>query len=471
MNRTRWITSFAATSAIALCATPGLAQDQDPEMEAMRLRLESVEQQLAEMEAEAEAADQRMEREDGVMFDVSRFTPGWERVRNENWMGHGRLEEMNVQIGQAGPIDLYLGLQTAGRLQYLNQSDVSIGGTSQPGALEPGFQTAWGSIDALADLYDGALEVYFDIYLSSMTSADKLQGHEGYMLMRRIPGTENTLVGDVFDIIDVKAGQFEIDFGDHRYRRSDNATSQRNPLVGNYIFDPKSTEIGMEVMNAEPGMINWLAGFGSGDETGGFASGRGISLHGKVWADLTDELRLSGSAYYVDHDAGTASSNMYRTSRGGGVYDGVLAGNAPGRVFVGNGTDVLAFQGDASWINDQFELYGHVGWVEDDTNAGGDDRWLYYAGEGVYRFTDRLYAAARYSGAAADRLQGNSSSGIVHRAQVGGGYWIYDTVLFKAEYVYQSYHNFSQDGGMVSGVDAWEDPSFNGVISEVSFSF
>ena len=44
-------------------------------------------------------------------------------------------------------------------------------------------------------------------------------------------------------------------------------------------------------------------------------------------------------------------------------------------------------------------------------------------------------------------------------------------MLVKAEYVYQWYDDFSPAEGQVGGIDAWRDPSFNGVIFEASFSF
>jgi hypothetical protein len=64
-----------------------------------------------------------------------------------------------------------------------------------------------------------------------------------------------------------------------------------------------------------------------------------------------------------------------------------------------------------------------------------------------------------------------SSDGVVHRVQVGGGYWFTRTMLVKAEYAYQWYDDFTPAGGQVGGIDVWRDPSFNGVIFEASFSF
>ena len=93
------------------------------------------------------------------------------------------------------------------------------------------------------------------------------------------------------------------------------------------------------------------------------------------------------------------------------------------------------------------------------------------AAETVYHLTPSLYSALRYSGAYAQKINDRSSDGIVNRLQAGGGYWIARTMLVKLEYVYQWYDKFSSAGGEVGSIDAWRDPSFNGVILEASFSF
>jgi predicted porin len=155
----------------------------------------------------------------------------------------------------------------------------------------------------------------------------------------------------------------------------------------------------------------------------------------------------------------------------------VLAdGDGPGQISPANGKDVLAFQGDVTWNHWPYEVYGNLGWTRDkDTNGSApgspEESWYYGAAEGVYHLTPNLYAVARYSGAVAGKINDISSDGVVHRIQVGGGYWITRTMLIKLEYVHQWFDGFSSAEGTVSGVDAWRDPKFNGVIFEASFSF
>lgn len=403
---------------------------------------------------------------------LSDFKPGWERFRSSDWgwMDHSRRDEMNARIATGEGFALFAGMTSAGRFQALQQKNVVTGGKT-PARLEPGFQTAWGSFEFLAD-FDQHLEVYFDVYLSTKAHPSQAQGHEGYMLMRGLKGPLGEMPGlkQLLQVANIKAGQFDVDFGDHGYRRTDNARGQRNPFIGNTLLDPSTTEVGVEVFS-KPTTLNWLVGAGSGSEQGSFERGRGFGMHAKTWINF-DSLRLSGSAYYLDHDReSTSFSNLYRSSRSGGQYNGVFDnGNAPGGIFVGVGKTLTAYQADATWYKTNYEIYSHVGVVNEQAPTG-DERWLYSTLDGVLRLTPRLYLDARYNVAFADQLRGNSTDGRVQRIQLGGGYWLFQPVLFKLEYVHQRLTGFAERDGVVSGVEAWRRPSFQGVIAEFTFSY
>ena len=152
-----------------------------------------------------------------------------------------------MQVGSWRDMDLYIGLQTVGRFQALDQHDAYVNGMKL-GGLNYNFQTPWGNLSFLASIAE-KLDVYFDMYISSRPHSNQMYGHEGYMLFKQLPGpfSDNEFLRSLFDQINVKVGAFDIDFGDQNYRRSNNARVQRNPLVGNYVVDPNGEEIGGEV--------------------------------------------------------------------------------------------------------------------------------------------------------------------------------------------------------------------------------
>ena len=414
--------------------------------------------------------------------------PGWQRARTYDWLGMGRLQRMTTRIGRSGDMDLYLGLNTVGRLQYLQQANVfdTVGPSSVvPGALEPGIQSPFGQLSFLLD-FSGAMEVFFDVFISSRPHEDELQANEGFILFRDLPGP----LEPVFEFVHVKAGGFEMDFGDAHYRRSVNAEVLRNPLIGNYVVDPRVVDIGFEFFNP-PGTlpVNWLVGVGVGNN-GDFQAHRSVQVHSKLYMDTARGSRASFSFFWTDHSGnptgfpGTGSSSgLFRSNRSGGPYEDVIgAGNAPGQITPGAGQQVTAGQFDLTSFRGPWEFYGHFGVFRDaDMNGSAPgtptESWLYYAGESIYRFTPRTYVATRYSGTTARRLVSTinnavdvTSGGAVHRFQVGGGVWVHDTILVKLEYVYQFYKGFTADGSQVSRVDAFRDPSFNGVLMEIGFT-
>lgn len=383
--------------------------------------------------------------------------------------------DMPMQIGRFEDMSLYMGFQSVGRVQAIQQLDVSIKNVKQPG-LDPGFQDPFANLSFLASIPD-KLDVYFDTYIASRPHTNTMYGHEGYILFKQLPGPLNSgVLGDAFNYVNVKVGAFDIDFGDDNYRRSNNARVQRNPLIDNPLVDPNVEEIGGEVYSIK-GPVYWLFGVGSGTTTEHFDYGSQPSFHGKIWGYPLPDLRTSLSAYHVDLSGSNDTSYLYVNGRSGGALGGVFGGgDNPGQILPMAGKDVTAVQGDVTWNHWPCEIYSNVGWVQDsDINgqAAGtpSERWIYGTFEPVYHITPSLYIAGRYSLAKATSVNGVPTNGWVDRAEVGGGYWITNNLLGKVEYVYEKYHGFGAADGVVSGVDSFRGPSFSGVVLEVSFSF
>ncbi len=114
--------------------------------------------------------------------------------------------DMPMQIGGWQDMNLYMGLQTVGRLQALQQENVSINHVSQAG-LDPGFQDPFANLSFLAAIPD-KLDVYFDLYVASRPHASTMYGHEGYMLFKQLPAPLDAgPIGGIFDYINVKVGR------------------------------------------------------------------------------------------------------------------------------------------------------------------------------------------------------------------------------------------------------------------------
>ena len=372
--------------------------------------------------------------------------------------------------------ELHMEVHTVGRLQALdhNADDKAAAGFDKEELSDAGLQHAIGNLGWRL-FYEDYYEVFFDVTLASRVNADKVWGHQGYILLKRMP--ENSLLPQanvVFDHIDVKAGHFMVDFGNEIHRRSNNADVQRNPLVGNPVVSPHATEAGIEIIHRNPQGFGLMIGTGSGVATENFSEGARFSYRGKFWVDIPEApVDFAASYYRANHGSSVVrGANLFRTERLGGQYGGIWDdGGAAGQITIGNGTDIEAWQLDAGWApDDRLDFTGFFGRAEDN-NMAGSERWFYYGATGqVYLLPDSVYLAARYSAADAQRFSGDSSNnGRVDRYQAGIGAWVLDGLLLKVEYVYQTTSGF--DHGAVSGIQLNEDPKFQGVIAEFSFSF
>lgn len=384
--------------------------------------------------------------------------------------------DLNMQIGSFRDMNLYMGLETVGRYQAIQQQNVFIKGARQSG-IDPGFQDPFANLQFMAQI-PGKLDVYFDTYVASRPHASTMYGHEGYILFKQLPGPFDTgAANGIFDYVNVKLGAFDIDYGDGNYHRSNNAFVQRNALIANPLVDPNVEEIGGEIYSVK-GPIYWLFGVSSGTTTEHFDYGSAVpAFHGKLWAYPLPNLRTSVSAYHVDLSESADTSYLYANGRSGGALAAVFGGgDNPGQILPQAGKDVTAVQGDVTWNQWPIELYANFGWTQDSDSNGAKagspaERWIYGSAEPVYHITPAAYVAARYSFAEAQSVNGVGSHGWVDRAEIGGGYWVTNNLLGKVEYVYEQYHGFSPANGVVSGVDGSRSPRFNGLVFEFSFQF
>jgi hypothetical protein len=361
--------------------------------------------------------------------------------------------------------------------------------------LVPGFHAAVANVTLGAE-FEG-IGVFTELYLSSKHHQGQVYGHEGYLFLDRLPKSWDKLgLNKVFQYLDVKAGHFELDYGNLRYFRSDNAQVARNPLIGNYVVDPNTVEGGVELIGAF-GPVQAVAGFGGGLPTESFQAGTGYSTHAKLTLQpgrnvFEAPFSLSASVYRSDQsrtptgypNPGTYSE-LFAGNRSGERYGGpYLNGRSGwdpefGQIRAGKGQDVLAWQVDGLVNLGPLFAIAAYGWTKDSDVTGvdldpntkqravvqtsPDDEWRYYSAEARLDVLPGLYLAGRYSGASTELMMGETVDGSVDRFQIGVGYRLVRGILTKAEYVRQTYDGFSR--GLYAG-----RPTFSGVLLEGSLS-
>lgn len=402
-------------------------------------------------------------------------------------LGFGSAAQAQIKISETETAKLYMTLATVGTAQALDHENAYDTKGNPLAKVAPGFQNAFGDLGFVGKFgRNEEITLVFDMYLSSRNHPSQTYGNEGYIIMRGVPENLQSLkfLEPVLKKVDLKAGHMLVDFGDAAEHRTNNAIAQKNPLVGNFVIDPNIVSIGMQASSKPGSRFGWLVGVSNGTTTEDWNVGRGFAYNGKLIFNPTSSLRTSVSYIATDQSdnpnksGGGSQMQMFTGNRSGERYAGVLGGGqAPGNVFPQAGEKFSAAQFDVTFKNGSpLELYGHYGMTQDlDINGSAagtpKEKWSYYAGDVVYRITPAIYAAARYSNASTSQLAGADSNGTVDRIQVGGGLWLTKNLLVKMEYVNQKYSGFAEGQVVNNGIQAWRNPSFNGVISEVSFSF
>ena len=274
----------------------------------------------------------------------------------------------------------------------------------------------------------------------------------------------------LFEIVTLKVGHMEINYGDAHFRRSDNGQAIYNPFVGNYIMDAFTTQIGGEVY-LKTGSVLAMAAVTGGEIRGTVTSPgqRGPAFIGKLGFDkkMTDDLRvrMTGSIYTTDQ---ALSNTLYGGDRAGSRYYWVMENTAAtesanatsGYINPGFKNQVTAMVFNPFVKFHGVEMFGVVERAEGKATAEPNTReWNQYAVDAVYRFLpgEKMFAGVRYNRAEGTMLGIPSKVG-ADRWQIGGGWFVLPSVLAKIEYVSQEYFGYPptniRNGGRFHGMMA-----------------
>ena len=328
-----------------------------------------------------------------------------------------------------------------------------------------GFNNSTANVSLNAQLAPG-IRVALTSYLSSRHH-NETWVKDGYIQIDQSPIDFFPLKA-LMEIVTVRVGHFEINYGDTHFRRSDNGNAVYNPFVGNYIMDAFTTEIGGEVYVKTSGVIA-MGAVTAGEIRGGVTTPgqRGPSFIGKLGFDRQVKkdlrVRLTGSMYKTNK---SMSNTLYGGDRAGSRYYWVLENTqatengqaTSGLINPGFKNKVMALQMNPFVKFRGLELFGVVERAEGRAFTEIAERtWNQYAFDTVYRFLpgEKMYVGARYN-KVQGTLAGLTEDVGANRWQVAGGWFITANLLAKVEYVNQKYFGYPQtnikNGGKFKGM-------------------
>jgi len=371
---------------------------------------------------------------------------------------------------------LQFGAAFTQQLQGLDHSN-----TAAPKLVTSGTPPTTTNANQLIRIGHGPNNATANVYLNaqlargirvSMTTYASARHHQetwvkdGFLLMDASPVDWKPL-NDIMKYVTIRAGHFEINYGDAHFRRSDNGNAIRNALVGNYIMDAFTTEVGAEVYGRAKDFM--LMGGMTGGESRGMVTSpekRSPSYLLKGGFDRTFgqglRFRLTASEYAT---SSSVSNTLFSGDRAGSRYYDVMENSTStetAQAWSGSMQPGLK-NSIHSWVINPFlqykglEFFGNIESAKGRAAGETDNRtWKQNVGEVVYRFAadQRLFVAGRYN-TVKGQLTVGTPDVTVNRSQVGGGWFLTPNILTKAEWVNQKYLDFPasdiRNGGKFNG--------------------
>jgi hypothetical protein len=391
--------------------------------------------------------------------------------------------------------------------QDLSSKNDEIGNT---GNLDAGFTNARANWFWDVEVSKG-ISTFFNIYLSSEHHLEVYM-REGYFFIDDLPGYKSSLIDDIMKMLSLKAGQFEINYGDWHLRRTNNGQTQRNPVVGNYLIDANTTEVGLEAM-VDKGNFQFLGAFTGGTNKEDITPKNGYGWYFKLGYDKKFEndsrFRLSASYYGTNHQNTTTKSELYSGNRSGSPYRGVFkpdvtTGYDAGQLLPDINSKIGAYQINLIYQIKKLEIFGTYEMAVDrnalgctgappagggplgpcvaggsanvfKTFSGNKEGWSQWALDLVYRFSEEFHIAARYD--VADRQDSynptvSPADAKAKMYNIGIGYFIpKSTALVKIEYMNQKFTNFSRQDYYANYSQYGAGGKADGVTIEGSLTF
>jgi len=202
--------------------------------------------------------------------------------------------------------------------------------------LTNGFDLAMANLNIDAQLADG-IRVNLTVYLASRHHEDTwVKG--GYIQFDKLLFFHSSLIDTLMKSFTIKIGQFDVDYGDQHYRRTDGGNTIYNPFIENYIMDEFATELGGEIYYHHSSGLFLMLGVTNGELDPTVVAGSTIdsatgklnhydpAFQGKLGFDkqVTSDFRfrLTGSVY-SDHSAN--SNTLFGGDRTGSPMRTIIA--------------------------------------------------------------------------------------------------------------------------------------------------
>jgi hypothetical protein len=360
--------------------------------------------------------------------------------------------------------------------------------------LSNGFNLAMANLNIDAQLSDG-IRVNLTVYLSSRHHEDTwVKG--GYIQFDKLLFLNSEAVNNIMKSVTIKIGQFDMDYGDQHFRRTDGGSTLYNPFVENYIMDEFATEIGAEFYYHHKSGLFAMLGISNGeldptvvaatkmDSATGQINKYDPAFHGKIGFDKQISpdfrFRLTGS-YYSDHSAN--NNTLFGGDRTGSHYFYVMENqNVANGTTISDEVDYSPFSGrfnpgfteqvNTLMINPFVKYKGFEFFATYENAHGrtitetGKRQAIQYAADLIYRFPankENFWLGVRYN-TVTSGVQGLTQNITINREVASVGWFLTKNIMLKVEYVNQVYQNYPDDNILNGG-------KFYGTMFEAAIGF